>query len=84
MSQIIKNINTLIELPTLIQQMTTSLIHLPNQAHCLNALRHGQIQFLNLGNLVYCQQQQLLLIFRNKYLYAYEQILPNLNSDSKV
>lgn len=68
---------TMTHLPVLIQQLYNALPTAPNQAYCLNTLRALQIQFLNLGNIIYCQQQSLLLIFKDKYLYAYEQMIPN-------
>ena len=39
-----------------------------HQALCLNALRQAEIEFLNLGNIIYCPQQKLLLIFKQKFL----------------
>lgn len=37
-------------------------------AFCLNQLRQAQISFLNLGNIVVCPEQRLILIFQAKYL----------------
>lgn len=43
-----------------------------SKADCLNQLREKHIPFLNLGNVIYCQQQKLILFFQIRYLYAYE------------
>ena len=37
-------------------------------AYCLNQLRTAKIQFLNLGNLIICPQQNCLIIFKFKML----------------
>lgn len=43
-----------------------------SKADCLNLLREMHTPFLNLGNIIYCQQQKIILFFQIRYLYAYE------------
>lgn len=37
-------------------------------AYCLTQLRHTQIQFLNLGNLIICPNHHCLIVFHMKKL----------------
>ena len=41
-------------------------------AFCLNQLRTAHIQFLNLGNLIICPNQQCLMVFKSKQLFRIE------------
>ena len=43
-----------------------------SKANCLNQLRTLKIDFINLGNIVYCPHQNLMLIFKSYALYAYD------------
>ncbi len=37
-------------------------------AKCINQLRNLKINFLNLGNLIFCPEYQCLLFFKNRQL----------------
>lgn len=45
-----------------------------NIAYCLTQLRKTQIQFLNLGSLIICPEQKIVLIFKEKCLLHIEKI----------
>lgn len=45
-----------------------------SKANCLNQLRAQNVDFINLGNIVYCPAQKLMLIFKAYQLYAYDLI----------
>ncbi len=43
-------------------------------AFCLNQLRHAHISFLNLGNIIICPEQKIVMIFKEKCLSHIEKI----------
>ncbi|WP_227554759.1 MULTISPECIES: hypothetical protein [Acinetobacter] len=43
-------------------------------AFCLNQLRQAHIVFFNLGNIIICPEQKIMMIFKEKYLSHMEKI----------
>lgn len=69
---LINNLSLYSAYPPLIKQLLSELQQYVSQANCLNTLRQANIPFLNLGNVVYCPEQKILLFFGQHQLYAYD------------
>ncbi len=54
------------------QQLMQVLPYGASKAFCLNALRAQQIQFLNLGSMIYCINLNVLLQFEAKRLVSFQ------------
>ncbi|MFC3903369.1 hypothetical protein [Acinetobacter marinus] len=51
-----------------------------SKAFCLNTLRTKQIDFLNLGGVVYCASLQLILQFQARQLVGFQILKFDVNS----
>lgn len=59
------------------QQLIQVLAHDTSKAFCLNTLRAKQIDFLNLGGVVYCPSLQLILQFKARRLFGFQHLTAN-------
>lgn len=59
------------------QQLIQVLAHDTSKAFCLNTLRAKQIDFLNLGGVVYCPCLQLILQFKARRLFGFQHLTAN-------
>ena len=64
------------------QQLLQVLAYGTSKAFCLNILRVKQIDFLNLGSVVYCANLNLLLQFRARRLVGFQILKFDVNSTS--
>ena len=64
------------------QQLIQVLAHDTSKAFCLNTLRAKQLDFLNLGSVVYCPNLNLLLQFRARRLVGFQILKFDVNSTS--
>lgn len=62
------------------QQLIQVLAHDTSKAFCLNTLRSKQIDFLNLGGVVYCPSLQLILQFQARQLVGFQVLKSEVNS----
>ena len=62
------------------QQLMQVLAHDTSKAFCLNTLRAKQIDFLNLGGVVYCPSLQLILQFQARQLVGFQVLKSEVNS----
>lgn len=69
---ILKNWNHLV---SLLMSQTCEL----SIANCLNLLRSHDVDFINLGNIVYCPHQKIILYFRRRILDSYDLVGELLN-----
>ena len=66
------------------QQLMQVLAYGTSKAFCLNILRVKQIDFLNLGSVVYCANLNLLLQFRARRLTGFQILKFDVNSTLSV
>ena len=59
------------------QQLVQELMYGVSKAFCLNTLRAKQIDFLNLGGVVYCTSLQLILLFKMRRLFGFQHLTAN-------
>lgn len=59
------------------QQLLQVLTYGASKAFCLNTLRAKQIDFLNLGGVVYCTSLQLILLFKMRRLFGFQHLTAN-------
>ena len=59
------------------QQLLQVLTYGASKAFCLNTLRAKQIDFLNLGGVVYCTSFQLILLFKMRRLFGFQHLTAN-------
>ena len=59
------------------QQLLQVLTYGASKAFCLNTLRAKQIDFLNLGSVVYCTSLQLILLFKMRRLFGSQHLTAN-------
>lgn len=64
------------------QQLMQVLAYGTSKALCLNTLRAKQIDFLNLGSVVYCASLQLILQFKTRQLVGCQMLKSEVNSTS--
>ena len=62
------------------QQLLQVLTYGASKAFCLNTLRAKQIDFLNLGGVVYCANLQLILQFKTRQLVGFQIFKFDVNS----
>ena len=66
------------------QQLMQGLMYGVSKAFCLNTLRAKQIDFLNLGGVVYCANLQLILQFKTRQLVGFQIFKFDVNSTLSV
>ena len=64
------------------QQLLQVLAYGTSKAFCLNILRAKQIDFLNLGGVVYCANLQFILQFKARQLVGFQILKFDVNSTS--